>query len=98
MKDTMRNIIVYLKLKIHLNIYIYTYIQMKNTPKCSFWILTHGAFNFNNSFNFSNFSNGVERKLVRLHLLTLNEIPKVVIFKVTIKFDQDAFTFWMPGP
>jgi len=63
---------------------------MKNTPYCGFWILTLGAFNFNNSFNFSKFSkfsNGVERKLVKLHLLSLNEIPKVVIFKVTIMVD-----------
>jgi len=58
---------------------------MKNTPNYGFWILTHGAFNFNNSFNFSifsNFSNGVQRKLVKLHLLGLNEIPKVFIFKL----------------
>jgi len=74
---------------------------MKNTPYCGFWILTHRAFNFNNSFsfsNFSNFSNGVERKLVNLHLLSLNEIPKVVIFKVAIKVDQNASIFWMLGP
>jgi len=74
---------------------------MKNTPKCGFWILTHGAFKFNNSFNFINFTNltdGVERKFVKLHFLSLNEIPKVVNFKVTINFDQDASTFWMLGP
>jgi len=71
---------------------------MKNTPNCGFWILTHGAFNFNNSFNFSKFSNGIERKLVKLHLLSLNEILKVVIFKVTITVDQDASTFWMLRP
>jgi len=74
---------------------------MKNTPNYGFRILTHGAFNFNNSFNFSKlskFSNGVERKLVKLHLLSLNEIPKVFIFKVTIKFDQGTSTFWMPRP
>jgi len=69
---------------------------MKNTPNYGFQILTHGAFNFNNSFNFSKFSNGIERKLVKLHLLSLNEIPKVFIFKVTIRFDQGASTFWMP--
>jgi len=74
---------------------------MKNTPYCGFWILTYGAFNFNNSFkfsNFSNFSNGIKRKLIKLHLFSLNEIPKVIIFKVTIRADQDASTFWMPGP
>jgi len=71
---------------------------MKNTPNYGFRILTHGAFNFNNSFNFSNFSNGVQRKLVKFHLLSLNEIPKVVIFKVPIRFDQGASTFGMPGP
>jgi len=74
---------------------------MKNTPNYGFWILTPGAFNFNNSFNFSNFSNfsnGVKRKLVKLHLLSLNEIPKVVVFKVTNKVYQDASTFWMLGP
>jgi len=74
---------------------------MKNTPNCGFWILTSRALNFNNSFNFPNFpnfSNGVERKLVKLHLLSLNEIPKVVIFKVTIKVDQDSSTFGMLGP
>jgi len=74
---------------------------MKNTPNWGFWILTPGAFNFNNSFSFSKFSkfsNGVERKLVKLPLLSLNEIPKVVIFKVTIKVDQNASTFGMLGP
>jgi len=74
---------------------------MKTTPNCGFWILTHEAFNFNKSFNFSKFSkfsNGVERKLIKLHLLSLNEIPKVVIFKVTIRVNHDASTFWMPGP
>jgi len=56
---------------------------MKNTPNCGFGILTHGAFNFNKSFNFSKFSkfsNGIGKKLVKLQFLSLNEIPKVVIF------------------
>jgi len=71
---------------------------MKNTPNYGFWILIHGAFNFNISFNFSNFSNGIETKLVKLCFLSLNQIPKVVIYKVTIRVDQGASTFWMPGP
>jgi len=54
--------------------------------------------NFNNSFDFSKFSDGIERKLFKLHSLSLNEIPKVIIFKVTMRADQDASTFWMPGP
>jgi len=72
---------------------------MKTTPNCGFWILTLGAFN--NSFNFSKFSkfsDGVERKLVKLHFLNLNEIPVVTIFKVTIEVDHDASTLGMPGP
>jgi len=74
---------------------------MKNTPYCGLGILTHRAFNFNNSFNFSNssnFSNGIERKLFKLYFLSLNEIPQVVIFKVTMRVDQGASTFGMPGP
>jgi len=71
---------------------------MKNTLYCDLGILTHGALNFNNSFNFSNFSNGVERKLFKLHFFSLNEISKVVIFKVTMRVDQGASTFRMPGP
>jgi len=71
---------------------------MKNTPYCGFGILTHGTFNFNNSFNFSNFSIWIESKLFKLHFLSLNEISKVVIFKVTMRVDQGASTFWMPGP
>jgi len=74
---------------------------MKNTPYYVFWILTYGAFNFNNSFNFPifpNFSNGVETRLVKLCFLNLNQIPKVIIYKVTIKVDQGASTFWMPRP
>jgi len=73
---------------------------MKNTLYCGFGILTHGALNFNNSFsfsNFSNFSNGIEIKLFKLHFLSLNEIPKVVIFKVTMRVDQGASTYWMLG-
>jgi len=37
---------------------------MKNTPYCAIWILTHRAFNCNNSFNlkFSKFSNRVKSK------------------------------------
>jgi len=38
-------------------------------------------------------SNGVETKLVRLRLLSLNQIRKVVILKVAIKVDQGASTF-----
>jgi len=71
----------------------------ENTPYYGFGILTHRAFNFNNSFNFWNFlkfSNVVESKLVKLHFLSLNQIPKVVIYKVTIKVDQGASTFGMP--
>jgi len=63
---------------------------MKNTLYCGFGILAHGALNFNNSFNFSKFSkflNGIERKLFKLHFLSLNKIPKVVIFKVTMRVD-----------
>jgi len=71
---------------------------MKNTPYCSSGILAYGALNFNNSFNFSNFSNGIERKFFKLHFLSLNVIPKVVIFKVTMRVDQGASTFSMPGP
>jgi len=71
---------------------------MKNIANYGLGILTHRAFNFNNSSNFSNFSNGVERKLIKLHLLSLNEISKVLIFKVTIGVDQDASILGMPGP
>jgi len=58
-------------------------------------ILRHGVLNFNNSFNFSN---EIERKLFKLHFFSLNEIPKVVIFKVTMKVGLVASTFGMPGP
>jgi len=68
---------------------------MKNAPYCGLGILTHGTLNCSNSFNFSN---GIERKLFKLHFLSLNEIPKVVIFKVTMRVDQGSSTFWMPGP
>lgn len=37
-------------------------------------------------------------KLVKLRLLSLNEILKVIIFTVTITVDQDASTFGMPSP
>jgi len=43
--------------------------------------------------DFSNFQGEIERKLVKLHFLSLNQIPKMIIFKVTIKVDQGAFTF-----
>jgi len=69
---------------------------MKNSPYCGFGILTHGALNFNNFFNFSKFSNGIERKIFKLHFLSLNEISKVVILKVTMRVDQGTSTFWMP--
>jgi len=68
---------------------------MENTPYRGLGILIYGAFNFNNSFNFSN---GIERKLFKLHFLSLNKISKVVIFKVTMRVDQGASTFGMPRP
>jgi len=74
---------------------------MKNTPNYGLGILIRGAFNFNNSFSsskFSKFSNGVEAKLVKLCFLSLNKIPKVVIYKVIIRVDQGASTFGMPRP
>jgi len=75
---------------------------MKNTPYCGLGILTHGTLNFNKFFNFSKFSNRIERKLFQLHFFSLNEIPKVVIFKVTMRGYQVTstfwHTFWMPGP
>jgi len=37
-------------------------------------------------------------KLIKLDFLSLNEIPKVVTFRPTIKVDQGASTFWMTGP
>jgi len=74
---------------------------MKNTT-CFVWgILTHGACNCNNSFNFwifSKFQVEVERKLVKLHFLNLSQIPKLVIVKVRIKVDQVTSIFWMCGP
>jgi len=69
---------------------------MKNTPYWDFGILTAGALNFNNSFNFSNFSNfsyEIEKELFKLCFLSLNEISKVIIFKVTMRVDQVTFTF-----
>jgi len=74
---------------------------MRNTPYCGFGILTRGALNFNNSLNFSKISkilNGIEKKLFKLHFLSLNEIPKVIIFKVTVRTDQGTSTFLMSGP
>jgi len=74
---------------------------MKNTTYCVFWISRNGACNCNNSFNFWIFSKiqvKVERKLVKLHFLSLSQIPKMVIFKFRIKVDQGASTFGMCGP
>jgi len=91
MKDSIRNVIISLQFKIYLKF-------IHNTSYCGLGILTYGALIFNNSFNssnFSNFSNGIERKLVKLHFLSLNEILKVVI--VTMRGDQGASTFGMPG-
>jgi len=71
---------------------------MKNTTYYVFWILTHGACNCNISFNIwisSKFQDEVERKFVKLHFLSLRQIPKMVILKVTIKVDQGTSTFWM---
>jgi len=69
---------------------------MKNT-----WILTLGACNCNNSFNFSissKISNGIEFKFAKLHFFSLKHIPIVNILKVTIRIDQGASTFWMCRP
>jgi len=73
-------------------------IEWKTHHIVIFGFLTHGAFNVNNSFNFSKFSNGIETKLVKLYFLSLNRIPKIIILKVTIKVDQGTFTFWMRRP
>jgi len=74
---------------------------MKNTTYSIFWIITHGACNYNNSFNFwifSKFQVEVQRKLAKLHFLSLSQIPKMVVLKVRIKVHQGASTFWMCGP
>jgi len=44
---------------------------------------------------FSKFQNGVVRKLVNHTIFSLNQIPKMVTLKVTIKVDQVAFTCGM---
>jgi len=80
MNDELRNILISLQFKIYLKF-------IHDTSYCGFGILTYGAVIFNNSFhssNFPNFPNGIERKLVKLYFLWLNEIPEVVTVKVTI--------------
>jgi len=74
---------------------------MKNTTYCVFFILTHGACNYNNSFQFLDFSKfqaEVERKFAKLHFLSLSQISKMVILKIRIKVDEGGSTFWMHGP
>jgi len=73
---------------------------MKNTQNSTIWILTLRACNCNNFFSFSIFSkfyNGIERKLVKLHFLSLKHIPIMDILKATFKVDQGTSSFWMPG-
>jgi len=62
---------------------------MKNTTCYVIWILKQRACNCNNSLDFGCFQihDEVERDLVKLHFLSLNQITKMVILKVTIKVD-----------
>jgi len=47
---------------------------------------------------FSKVQDEVERDLVKHHFLSLNQISKKVILKVTIKVDQNTSTFGMHAP
>jgi len=70
---------------------------MKNSTYWVIWILTYRTCNCNISLNFWIFSksqNEVEKDLVKLHFLSVNQIPKMITLKVTIEVD----TFWMRGP
>jgi len=60
---------------------------MKNIAYCVTWTLKHRACKCNNSFKFSSFEfqAEVERDLVKLHFLNLNQLPKMIILEVTIK-------------
>jgi len=69
---------------------------MLNITFCIFWMLTYEACKCNNSFNFWNFSkfqNEVERYLVKLHFLSLTQILKIGLLKVTIKANQGTSNF-----
>ena len=73
---------------------------MKNTQYRVIGILTHWAFNCNNFLNFGHFSqfqNGIERELGKLHFLNLHQIPNILSLKLTIEVDQGASTFGMPA-
>jgi len=44
------------------------------------------------------FFNGLEIELMNFCVSSLSPIPKVVIYKITMKVGQGASTFWMFSP
>ncbi len=46
---------------------------------------------------FQNFKAGIERQIAKLNFLSLHQIPKIFILKVTIEAAQGALIFWMPA-
>ncbi len=46
---------------------------------------------------FQNFKGGIERQIAKLNFLSLHQILKILILKVTIEAAQGARTFWTPA-